>query len=105
MEYILVKMECNWADEFDIKCLWATTISEFDSWKADLLKRDISDYEEIYYGTNEFVSFSSFEDIMESLKITKISKSFYEEFINNIGKTFGLIDINCLGESYSLLEE
>lgn len=31
MEYILVKMECNWADEFDIKCLWATTISEFDS--------------------------------------------------------------------------
>lgn len=100
MKKILVKMDYCWSDEFDVKSLWVTTKEEFDKFKDELLKLDINEDVEIYFGTNEFVSFYSAEDIINSLIVTEISEDFYNEFIKNIGENYGLIEIPYLLEHY-----
>lgn len=105
MNYLLIKYNNSWADEFNINCLWVTTEEEFEEWKEDLLRRDVSEYEEIYLGTNEWVNFYSSQEIIDSLSIERISKSFYVDFINMIGETFGLINLKELPEQYNYLDE
>lgn len=105
MDKILIKMDYCWADEFDIECLWATTIQEFEDFKSKLSKLDISDDVEIYFGTNEWISFTSYEDIMDSLEVIYVPNTFHSIFTEYIGETFGLISIPDLLEHYNTLED
>ena len=57
-KYLLIKYNGDWADEFDVDLLWVTTEEEFEQWKNELSTKDIDESVEIYFGTNEFISFS-----------------------------------------------
>jgi hypothetical protein len=105
MNYLLIKLEANWADEFDVDCLWVTTEKAFEEWKEDMSKRDIAEDIEIYFGTNEFVSFESYDYIMQNLTVEPITQAFYVDFTNMIGETFGLVDLKYLPECYEYLDE
>lgn len=100
-KYVLVKLNDNWEHEFEIEALWATTQDEYNTFKKQLSRVEMKD-KEIYFGTNEFVSFSSTEDFFNSLEIFAITKEFYNTFINIIGETFGLISIPDLLEHFDL---
>ena len=99
-KYLLIKYNDNWADEFDVDLLWVTTEEEFEQWKNELSTKDIDNSVEIYFGTNEFISFSSYEEIIEGIEVSEISKDFYNTFIKLIGDYFGLIDLLDLPERY-----
>lgn len=99
-KYLLIKYNGDWADEFDVDLLWVTTEEEFEQWKNELSTKDIDESVEIYFGTNEFISFSSYEEIIENIEVSEISKDFYNTFIKLIGNSFGLIDLLDLPERY-----
>ncbi len=105
MNYLLIQLKDTWADEFDVDCLWVTTEEEFKAWKHDLSKRNIKESIEIYLGTSEWITFDSFERIINSLIITPISNTFYIDFVNMIGETFGLIKLDDLSQYYDYLKE
>lgn len=91
---VLVKLNYCWADEFDVEALWMTTEKEYNEYIEKLDKCIIDDSIEIYFGTNEYISFGSTEELKESLSIREVSDSFYNEFIYNIGEEYGLISIS-----------
>lgn len=101
---ILVSLSNSWADEFDVNALWVTTVQEFENFKSELYKRDISEYVEIYFGTNEWIDFDSAGSILDNISITPISEEFYNEFVQKIGQTYGLISIPGLLEDYEKIE-
>jgi hypothetical protein len=101
---ILVTLNYSWADEFDIPAMWITSVEEFKKFKKELSELDISEYNEIYFGTNEYVSFSSYSDIINNLIVTNITEQFYEEFLETVGESFGLISIPDLLDSYYPLD-
>lgn len=105
MQYLLIKMDSNWADEFDVNAFWITTDEEFEDWKDILSKCYISDGFEIYFGTNEFISFSSYEDIIESLTIVELEESFALNLIDLFGHIYGLIDLEELPNHYEYDED
>ena len=97
---LLVKLNYCWADEFDVEALWMTTEKEYNKFIDQLDKCIINDGTEIYFGTNEYISFESTEELKESLSIQEVSDSFYDEFIYRIGKEYGLISISEILELY-----
>jgi len=92
---VLVKLDVDWADEFTVQALWATTQGEYDTLIKVLSEQDIQG-QDIYYGTNEYFNFDSLEDLLSALTVQEISEAFYVEFINTIGTSFGMIDISEL---------
>lgn len=105
LKYLLINLTCDWADEFDVKALWVTDEETFNKWKKELFKKDICEHVEIYYGTNEWITFSSYEDIMINLEVIEIDSVFYNKFIEYIGEEYGLINLSSLSEYYNDLEE
>lgn len=110
-KYVLLKMQSNWADEFDFDAFWVTTEDNWKKFQLDLMsiKDEINFKEvEIYFGTNEWVSFYSAEEIINSIKVFEISK-LEKEFLHKIFGTnyrfsneitYGLIDISNLPNHY-----
>lgn len=100
-KYILVKLDYNWADEFDVKSLWVTTQDEYNAFLDKLSNFDINDSCEIYFGTNECISFESYDELYNSLSERHVSKEFYDEFIKVVGSSeFGLISIRNILENF-----
>lgn len=105
-KYILVKLDYSWADEFYVNALWVTTQDEYNAFLDKLETLDINDSVEIYFGTNEWISFYSYESLYESLSETNISKEFHDEFIKSVGSSeFGLVSIPSLVEYFEDAEE
>lgn len=82
-KFLFVRLDHNWADEFDVKCGYVTTAAEYD---ADIARikslfdsGDING-KEFYFGTNEALQFDSFEDFMNGVTADECSKEFYDEF-------------------------
>ena len=92
MSYVLVKLNANWADEFDINSLAVMTTSEFDRYLEDLNKYFIPNVG-LYFGTNEWVEFEDVSEITSGLESTPISYEFYLEFKRVIGKEFGMFGL------------
>lgn len=97
---ILVELHYNWADEFDIDAIWLTTKDEYNNFINELSKLNVTDYKKIYFGTNEYVSFSSAKKIIRALKVTSVTDVFFNEFTSILGDEFGLISIPGLLEYY-----
>lgn len=104
MNKILVKLDYCWADEFDVNSLWITTIDDYHEFLETIATLDISEYTEIYFGTNEYISFYSYDELVDSLDFEPISDEFYNEFMENIGETYGLISIPDLLEDFGYIE-
>jgi hypothetical protein len=96
--YILIKLAMNWADEFDVDSFWVTTQARYDRFLKTVINFEFNDDDEIYFGTNEFVSFSSTDKLLSSLKVTPITKEFHDQLIAHFGEEYGLIYLTRIEE-------
>ena len=99
MNYVIVSLGVNWADEFDVNSLWVTTQEEYEDVLRDIDKNFVSDVE-IYFGTNESICFDSKDDLLECIDSAPISKEFYDEFLTLIGETYGPLSIPEIAERF-----
>ena len=99
--YLLVKLDMNWADEFDVNAFWVTTQNRYDQFLRTIIEYDFSDNDELYFGTNEYINFESKEELFNSLVVTEITSSVHSFIIALIGKTFVVINLETLPEQYS----
>lgn len=99
MKHLLIKLEYCWADEHYVPSIWITTEREFNIWKEELSIRNINEDIEISFGTNQWINFNNYDEIIDSLVIKEISESTYNEIVNFINN-YGLIDLPYLLEAY-----
>lgn len=102
-EFLLIKLDLNYGDEFDTESLWLTTLKEYEEF-LDILeefKNNITEYREIYFGTNEFIYFDSYEHVLDSLTTTLLTEQEYNILLKHIGKSYGLINIEYLVENFA----
>ena len=106
MNFVTVKLSYDYADEFQVEALWLTTGDEFISFLEELEKRDISEFYEVPFGTNEFFFFDDLEAITNALTTATISESTFNEMYDALdGAELGLISIPGLLDVYPLKEE
>jgi len=87
MKYYFVKYKGCWADEFMVEGADVMTEGTYKNLLLDLLL--INYPAELSFGTNEWMDYSSAEEIMSDLKLTEISKEEYDimkpYFIGHVG--------------------
>lgn len=96
--YLLIKLAMNWADEFDVDSFWVTTQARYDRFLKTVINYEFTDDNEIYFGTNEFVSFGSTDELLSSLKVTPITKEFHDQLIAHFGEEYGLVYLTHIEE-------
>jgi hypothetical protein len=96
--YLLIKLTMNWADEFDVDSFWVTTQARYDRFVKTIINFEFNDDDEIYFGTNECISFSSTNELLSSLKVTSITKEFYDQLISHFGEEYGLVYLTSIEE-------
>ena len=103
--YLLVKLDMNWADEFDVNAFWVTTQNRYDQFLRTITEYDFSN-DEFYFGTNEWISFDSTNEVIRSLQVIPITKEFYDQLITHFGEEYGLLPITRIEEHAAyMLEE
>lgn len=109
MEYVLVSLETNWADEFDVVSHWVAEKEEALDAIDIITNSHISEHDEFCFGTNEGISFESAQELMDCISIHPITEEFYKNFVRLIGEETGLISVqeiaNRIRESESELDE
>lgn len=80
-QYVLVKHQDDYADEFDVDTVFVFKYDEFNEHLKRIEEsfKEVS-YKEIYFGTNECLLYEDFEDFMDTLNIKYISDKEYHEF-------------------------
>ena len=94
-KYVMV-LRHDWADEFTVEALQIATLEEINSFKNRLNKFKGKNLEgiEVYYGTNEFITFDSVEEMYNSITIHEVPCEFADTLEKIIGyKSLGLINI------------
>lgn len=93
--YVLIKYEDNWADEFDIESLWFTTKENLNN----LIKtvKDSSNYKDntelvVYFGTNASIIIFP-QNFISSLNILNIDTPVYNQLNHFLGEEFGIVSI------------
>lgn len=98
-KYVFVILRHNYSDEFDVDGCYVASREEFDLELAKIKKGfesgELKD-KDFYFGTNEFLSFSSFGDFKRGLKVSPCSDSFYEEFKSLVWMSVGSIGFNVI---------
>lgn len=72
-EYVFVRYDDNWADEFDVESIWVVRKEVFDAWVKKVTKWVTSE-QEIYFGTNEFITIDSGKKAVKACKVSSISE-------------------------------
>lgn len=86
MTYVFVEASHDYADEFDVCACRVMEKEQLDAQLKSISKNFSSiDGEEFYFGTNDYLSFSSYKEFFNGLTITQCTKQFYEEFNNLTG--------------------
>lgn len=108
-KYVLVKGDFDYADEFGCECFMIGTEEEWkeiDSHIKGVLSKleetnkirkklakptdYIRDTEiEIYFGTNEQLTFCSYENFKQDVKVVPITEKEYEFLLANFGSSWG----------------
>lgn len=83
-EYILVKYSDNYADEFNIEGFWVGTPNEWEDIKDVMKKQNFP--VEIYFGTNECMEYSNYQNWERQFTISKITDEEYKFLV----KTFNI---------------
>jgi len=99
---LLVKYDCNYADEFDIAGFIVMTQSEwlkhitgverhFQQWDNEHAPDRWGNRQgiEVYFGTNEQIIYEGFESYRRSFEVTELSDSDYETLKKLFGKSYG----------------
>lgn len=101
MSFVFVSLSHDYADEFYVEGCFVQEKSDFE---ADLKKieagfKEHIGGEEIYFGTNEFLLFSTFEDFMCGVSVKECSEQFFDEFkvLTGGSQGFNVMEI-MLGE-------
>lgn len=84
--YLLIKFEYPWADEFDVKSLQVITENEWELLKINAEDRLSQQSIIIYFGTNEFIEIQNYDDFTKSFTIIPITEKFYNDFKKFIGE-------------------
>ena len=99
-KYFLVTYEADYADEFEVKGMKIFTKAEYITFKnnqryARHLERigeiETGDWEqiELYFGTNEWLSFDNVDEIIRALNVREITEQEYNT-LKNLGlSSFG----------------
>lgn len=80
-EYRLLQFRDNYADEFDVEGFWACREKECDEY-FNAAKEAFERPQEMYFGTNEYIEYSSLAEFESSFTISEITKSQYD-FLRN----------------------
>lgn len=73
----------NWGDKFDVDSFWITTQRTYDQFLKLVIDYDLTALDEFYFGTNETIAFDPTDQFLQSLKVTLITKEFYDQLKNN----------------------
>lgn len=89
-KFLLVQGSCDYSDEFDCRFLCYMTSDEWEKDKAAAqLYFEENGTAEVYFGTNEWLEFDSYEDWEDCFTVTEISKSTFKEMKAIIPYAFG----------------
>lgn len=87
----LIKYNDNYADEFDVEGFLILTDEEWENQlHISKLVFDTLGSVEIYFGTNEFIEYDSFDEWLNTFKVKDISDELAKEII----EIFGLIKVS-----------
>jgi len=91
-EYVLVIVNADYADEFDVCHSYVMTKGEYDQ-GVETSKKNLEGkrYTEIYFGTNEGIDVSDFDDYMRNISVQSITKEDYDAYMRMFGGEFGMI--------------
>lgn len=115
MNYVLLKLSPNYADEFDVYGFDVMLKSEFDEMCADMKAAfELTEEEiEIYFGTNEMVYFSDLDDVLRDVDVVDITqeeakvfdKLFNSDYYQKRNADRGFISVDWGGISFGTIYE
>jgi len=89
MGYKLLKFRKNYADEFDVHGIKVMSDKEYDEFVTGIKKYfDNHEVSEMYFGSNEYLDFTSLEDVERCLTVVDIS-DVHSAIRNILGDSFG----------------
>lgn len=97
--YVLIKFNANYSDEFDLESFWVTTEEDYDKFVKTAIKNKDNIRSEYYFGTNEAIYFEDVDDLLNSFEKVIISKEFAEGLLDHFGEFYGTFPIGYLVES------
>lgn len=86
MENVLVKWSSNWADQMDIEGFSILKVTAWEEYKKKLRVRSSF---RIYIGTEEYIDYASGEDLLEEIKVKKLSAADEKSIRKMLGSQFG----------------
>jgi hypothetical protein len=90
-EYVIVKYEDNWADEFDVETTWIVRKEVFEAW-ANLVTEKITEEQEIYFGTNEYITIHSGKEVVDACTVLPIPENEARILLKWLGAGYESID-------------
>lgn len=97
-DYVFVTVSHDYADEFEIGCCFAieaTTFEEHLKIIKDGFGQGVLEDKKLYFGTNEYLSFDSYDDFIRGVSSKPCSEEFYKEWVsltNDIPVGFDAMD-------------
>lgn len=96
MNYVLVEIYDNWADEIDTEGFLISTQEEVDDFLFEVkqhFKNNPDDYLSYSIGSNEEIEHHSFKSVERCLRIKKIKEEEYNTINKVIGLSFGEVSL------------
>jgi hypothetical protein len=78
-QHLLITLNRDWADEFNVEGMVVLSASEWEAHKK--LAQDYFEEKgsaEVYFGTNEFLEYSSYNEYIKEFKITELNKKQFD---------------------------
>jgi len=88
MKYYLYEYSANWADEMDVAGFMLLTETEKDMTLASIKKR-FRKGGTVSIGSNEEIEYSDFDEVMNDVSITEITKQDFDTINRLFGSSFG----------------
>lgn len=92
MNYVVVKFNYDYADEFDVKALWFTTFEQYNAIIKNISKLGVLDLN-YYFGTNECIEIEHSKELIDCLSFYVIDSKTFETMTKILGSTFGNINL------------
>lgn len=71
--YVLVKLNKNYADEFDVEAFVVVTDTYLEAAKAEILEKGRIDGLHMNFGTNEWLEWDSGKELIAGLNVTPLT--------------------------------
>lgn len=86
---LLIKLDTNWADEFDVQGFFTTTRKAWDEHLAAVKRYfENSDELELYFGTNEALTFDSYEEYADAYTASELSDEQFSQLVALFGRSY-----------------